>query len=128
MQRSCDSCGKPYEARRKTSRFCSDTCRMRNQRAPKSREPVSPKPSGTDLQSVTERELAAVGRLETVLGQQAIELAGRISSSHETGAAIASLSKEFRAVMEAAMEGVGVAADPLDELRARRERKRSTAG
>jgi hypothetical protein len=78
------------------------------------------------LVEATQRELSDASRLETVLGRQAVELARRIASPSETGASVASLSKEFRAVMEAAMEGVGVAADPLDELRARRERKRAT--
>jgi len=28
MKRNCDTCGDEYEYRRKTSRFCSDKCRM----------------------------------------------------------------------------------------------------
>lgn len=125
MQRECDSCGKPFEAKRKAARFCSDTCRKRNQRAPKPRAKDPSAMPSTDLVAVCERELQAASRLDTVLGRQALELARRIASPHETGSSVASLSKEFRAVMEAAMEGVGLKADPLDELRARREAKRA---
>jgi hypothetical protein len=82
---------------------------------------VKAKPS--DLVSTTRRELESAGRLDTVLGQQTLILAERIDSPHETASGTAALSKEFRAVREAALEGVGIAANPLDELRARRERK-----
>lgn len=132
MQRKCDSCGKTYEAKRAASRFCTATCRKRAQRAPSvvalpppdvDDTPSTPAASG--LVSATIAELEEAGRLGTVLGQQAVELAKRVSSPHETGASVASLSKELRAVMESAMEGVGVASDPLDELRARRDRKRN---
>lgn len=125
MQRRCDRCGKSYEAKRPTSKYCSSSCRARQSQSPKPVADLPTKRTGTDLHAVTERELTEAGRLDTVLGRQALELAQRITSSQETGSAVASLSKEFRAVMEAAMEGVGIAADPLDELRARRERKRS---
>jgi len=38
---------------------------------------------------------------------------------------LAALARELSATMTAAMAGVAVAADPLDEIRARRDRKRS---
>lgn len=128
MQRSCDSCGVEYQAKRKASRYCSDTCRKRAQRSPdrSPRRSVEPRDGGVPrLVTATRAELEDAGRLDTVLGQQAMALAERIASPHETGAAVASLSKELRAVMEAALDGVATKADPLDELRARRERKRA---
>lgn len=126
MRRSCDSCGKPYEAKRKASRFCSDTCRKRNQRTPaQPLTPIEDAMVSAGLVNATVRELEAADRLDSVLGRQALELARRIASPHETGASVASLSKEFRAVMEVAMDGVGIAVDPLDELRTRREHKRN---
>jgi hypothetical protein len=42
----------------------------------------------------------------------------------DTGSGTAALSKELRAVMVAAVQGAPAAADPVDELRARRDRKR----
>lgn len=67
-------------------------------------------------------------RLDTVLGQQALALAAQIVSPFQTGAGVASLSKELRAVMAEAMRGVAAAADPVDELRRRRDAKRAAAG
>jgi hypothetical protein len=70
-------------------------------------------------------ELQAAGRADTALGQQALALAERVNNPRDTGSAIAALSKELRAVMVEALKGAEVAADPLDELRARRDRIRS---
>jgi hypothetical protein len=45
-------------------------------------------------------------------------------SVFDTGGGLAALSKELRAVMAAALLNAAVAANPLDELRARRDAKR----
>jgi hypothetical protein len=55
----------------------------------------------------------------------ALEVAKRASSPTETGAAVAALMRVFALTMDRALEGVAVAADPLDELRLRRDRLRS---
>jgi hypothetical protein len=127
MQRSCDSCGKPYEAKRKASKFCSDTCRKRAQRSPKLGPVFGPTSTGLGdasvLYTTIMQKLEAVGRVDTVAGQQALTLAGRMSSPSETGAAVASLSRQLSATMAEALAGTAVAADPMDELKARRERK-----
>lgn len=130
MSRSCEACGKDLVGRPAKTRFCGASCRSRAHRSPK---PLTPTPRSADplvpgpgpLAAAAMVELEAAGRLSSVVGAQALALAARIESSVETGAAVASLSKEFRAVMAAALEGVGVAADPLDELRARRDFKRN---
>ena len=130
MQRPCDSCGREYEAKRPRSRFCGATCRQRAARAPAPvphQKAVATAPLTTPLTGladVTRREMEAAGRLNTTLGQQAVALAARIESPMETGASVASLSRELRAVMAEAMQGVAVARDPMDELRARRDLKR----
>ena len=59
-----------------------------------------------------------------MLGQVALLLAERMCE-FDTGSGTAALSKELRAVMVAAVQGAPAAADPVDELRARRDRKRS---
>lgn len=127
MQRTCNACGKPYQAQRSTSKFCSSSCRARAaQGAPiASATPIAEASGG--LSAATERELRDAGRFDTILGQQALALARRIESPAETGASVASMSKEFRAVMAEALDGVNAAADPLDELRLRRDRRRSSA-
>lgn len=87
-------------------------------------QPVEDVPTG-GLVDATKRELETAEVLDTVLGQQALALAQRILSPASTGASVASLSKELRTVMSEATAGVKVADDPLDELRARRDRKRT---
>jgi hypothetical protein len=72
----------------------------------------------------TKVELEAAGRLDSVLGQQALRLAQQMSG-FETGGGMAALSRELRATMAEATRGAAVAADPLDELKARRDAKRA---
>jgi hypothetical protein len=68
-------------------------------------------------------ELIEGERLDTALGAQALEIAARMSSPFETGSSIASLSRELRAVMNDALKNAKKVADPVDELRQRRDRK-----
>jgi len=137
MQRKCASCGRSYQATRPNSKFCGDTCRKRAQRSPKkSPEPVdlslpellaglgSAKTSWPLTDAAT-RELEAADRLDTVLGQAALVLARRIESPMETGASIASMTKQLRETLADALKGAQQAADPLDEIRARRDSKRA---
>jgi len=133
VKRECDECGLQYVARRGNSRFCGDTCGKRAQRARAAgmRLPtatVDGHKAPSDLERATARELEAAGRLESVDGQIALLLAGRIGSRRETGAATASLAKQFSVTMDEALGGVAKAADPLDEIRARRDRKRGVGG
>jgi len=131
MQRHCDECGHCYTARRASSRFCGDTCGKRSQRARAAGIPFLAvtsddlgAPPSLLVEAVT-RELDEVGRFGTVAGQAALLLAGRIASRRETGAATAALARELSTTMDRALGGVAKAADPLDEIRARRDRKRS---
>jgi len=137
VERECGSCGRSYEARRASSLFCGPTCRQRASRALAAGLP--PRPSTSDerdeaptppseLERAVTRELEAAGRLQTAFGQVAVELAYRVASPHETGAAVASLARELGATMAAALAGVAQTADPLDEIRARRDRKRGVGG
>jgi len=129
MQRRCDECGHCYTARRSTSQFCSGACQKRAQRARAAGLPLRAatlddrEAAPSELERVVARELEAAGRLQSVAGQVALELAFRVASPHETGAAMASLARELSATMAKALAGVAVAADPLDEIRARRDRK-----
>lgn len=131
MQRECESCGRSYTASRASSRFCGDTCGKRSQRARAAGIPLlaaaldGHEAPPSELERATIRELEAVGRLQSVAGQMAVLLARRIGSRRETGAATASLARELSATMTKALGGVANAADPLDEIRARRDRKRS---
>jgi hypothetical protein len=80
-------------------------------------------PSGS-LAAATQAELDRAGRLGSAVGQAALALARRIDASQgETGSALAALVREHRATLAEAVKDAEVAADPLDELRNRRERK-----
>jgi hypothetical protein len=48
------------------------------------------------------------------------------SSRVDTASSFASLMRELRACLDAALEGSKIADDPLDEIRARRQRKMSS--
>lgn len=68
--------------------------------------------------------LEAAGKVDSMLGQQALTLAKQLSKSSTTG--LASLSRELRAIMvdlvgSQANAGAG---DLIDELRARRNAER----
>jgi hypothetical protein len=117
MQRNCDVCGRSYAAKRSTSKFCSDTCRQRAARAP-----GAPEASESGLVAVITRDLKAAGRLETAAGQQALILAGRLGWPMDSGSSQAALSRALTEVLAVALDGAA-AADPLDELRARRAAK-----
>ena len=75
------------------------------------------------LERATLRKLEAAERAETVEGVHALVLAAQIDGAPP--AAVGGLSKAFLTAMEVALDGVGIAADPLDELRARRDAKRT---
>jgi len=77
------------------------------------------------LTDAATRELEAADRLDTVLGQAALVLARRIESPMETGASIASMTKQLRETLADALKGAQQVADPLDEIRARRDSKRA---
>lgn len=127
--RSCDVCGRTYDAKRPSSRFCGATCRKRHQRSPGVAAVPAPTvlaaaPGG--LHAATHAELEAADRLETALGAAALALASRVDSgSAEQGSAFAALVREHRAALAEALRGANPAANPLDELKARRDRKRA---
>ncbi len=124
MNRECDACGTEYEAQRRTSRYCSTRCRMRASR--RIEAPVAAESPGSgELVEALRRELADAGRLDTALGQQALALAVKLASPFDTGSAMAAVSRELRAVREEALRGAEQVADPLDELRLRRDAKRA---
>jgi hypothetical protein len=120
----CFTCGKPFDFQMPHAKYCSTLCKRRGQRglslqgATVAREPAS------RLVEVVQRDLAAAGVLETLLGQIAVELAPALTSPHSSGSAKATLSKEFSRVMDAALGMSTTRTDFLDELKLRRDRKR----
>lgn len=125
----CMACETSFEAKSPRATYCSPTCRKRGSRAgvKASVEPIRP-PSDPDadppLLAATRRELEEAGVADTGLGQQAIELARRMSDPRAMGLSVAPISKELRQVKAEALM-VAPAASSLDELRLRRDRKRN---
>ena len=132
MQLACQVCEETFEAKRATAKYCSGRCRKRNQRgggAAKAKERGAERPSGVgSVAAATLIELQEASRLQTPLGQAALALAHRLDMSQmDTGAGVASLAKQLEATLAAATADAEVAADPIDELKAARERKRHAA-
>lgn len=123
MRRSCDGCGKPYEAKRSDSKFCSSTCRSRASVARVHAPAVAVVPVDDPSESVyavTREILSGVERLRSAAGVKALVLARQMDAPGHTGPSLAALSKEHTALLAQALEGVQVAADPVDELEKRR--------
>jgi hypothetical protein len=122
VRRSCEGCGCQFVPKAAHQRFHDNNCRLRaHRRGPgKAAEPTS-----VSLVMATELELGTVGATDSVMGQQALELARSLVSPFTTGAAKASLSKEFRSVMAEVLAGSVGRSDELDELRTRRDAKRA---
>jgi hypothetical protein len=136
MQATCQGpgCGRIFEAKRPSARYCSPKCRQRGHRSPAARDETPEKPAPVrrappdGLVAATEAKLAAAVRLDGPEGQAAMVLAARIEHGEaETGASVASLVKQYHATMAEALKD-GEAASPLDELRARRERRFAADG
>ncbi len=62
-----------------------------------------------------------------MIGQHALEIAKRIVGAPGMNTGVASLSKELSRVMGEARSVSTVAADPVDDLKARRDAKRAAA-
>lgn len=125
MQRSCDICGKPYEAVRSTSRYCSSTCRSRAHLSGQSvptlaviaEHPASP----GRVTAATRAEAEALGQEGSALAEAALVLALQVDALPDPRT-LPALTREWRATMaELRAASVGVSVNPLDELRRRRD-------
>lgn len=127
----CAQCGKPFEARTPRALMCGDTCRKAKSRGVTPRPPADPEAPAAPsyeggFEKATRTELEKLHKLDTMLGQQALVIARRMSDTAETGAAVATLSKEHSRLMAAVSAGA-TTADPVDEARATRERDQREA-
>lgn len=128
MRRECAVCSAPFEAQRPQAKYCGDTCRQRAKRGGLAQSrTAAPRPaSDSGLLEAVRAELEGAGRLDTVAGQHALELANRIVNAPGMNTGVAALSKQLQAVLAEALRNSGQSVNPLDELRARRDRKRRT--
>jgi hypothetical protein len=131
VDRVCAGCGRSFQSKTYRAKSCSAVCRTRVSRA--NRDPVAPLVSalplpegaaavGEGCEALVVQALTQANRLRTVKGQIAIALARRVDASTVV-MGFAALTKELERAYEAAMAGVTAEADPLDEIRARRDAK-----
>lgn len=135
----CAGCGKSFEGKRSTARFCGATCRKRGSRRGGGKV-VSIGKAGVDqagddddrtplelpLVDVYADALREAGRLETPLGQHVIVLAAKMVGAFETGSGVAALSRQLDVVFDKAMRGVA-RGDSLDEFSERLRAKQAAA-
>lgn len=135
--RTCSGCGVALPAPSGSGRPRSkcETCSPPRRRDTRRRAPhklaeveALPAPAAaTGVYGATLTELESAGRAGTSAGQAALILADQLVNGSHSGAGYAALVKELRATLDAALEGAAVAADPLDELKRRRDQKIGSA-
>lgn len=135
MERRCESCGKTYETRSPRSRFCGSTCRSRAFRGQPGAGLVAlPAPQGPvaggELVRSVEKELRDVDRLDSFLGQAAVDIARRIEGNGRAPLSqVAAAHRELRAAVAEAKKGAHQEKSALqkrrDELAARRAKRQA---
>lgn len=141
-ERGCEApdCAVRFVPRRSTARYHSATCQRRASRARKAveREAAEEAKTGTDaehgLVKAVRAQLAEAGKLETVNGQLALELARRAVTPESS---LVSISKELDSRLTAALgtaasandlPPASVEQDDVTKAREARDRKRANAG
>lgn len=135
--KTCVCCGKELVGKSSRAKYCDETCRKRVQRRGPAAEvvnfpapvPVVPveRPGYGPIGTAVYADLEAANRVGTVAGQMALALANRMDNgSMETGAGYTSVAKQLRETLAEAVAGAQKVNDPVDELRARRDRKLGT--
>ena len=126
-RRPCDLCGTPYVAKTKRSKFCSDKCRIRNHAG---KPPIpAPRPVVIDVASgvtsETKAALESLGKLNTPEGQAALVLAAKIDAGIDPLSAINGAVKQLGDTLAGLRQQSTPVADPVDELRRQREKRRA---
>lgn len=119
MEKICGDCGRPFQAKRLSAKFCSDLCRKRAQRrgsSPRARQEEFAAASGAP--GPVERQVRAdVGALVTAhpMGEALAEMSYSLARTLDAGAgmAVAAVNRELRANL---IELSRLAVDDADEL------------
>ena len=69
-------------------------------------------------------ELEAIGKEATPMGAVALTIAARLDAGGDPGSAMAAMAKELRATMVELVRSAPALADPVDELKRRRDERR----
>lgn len=106
MLKPCGRCGKQFEAKRSTAKYCGSTCRsqaslIRGEGGEVVPLNIVPPATSTDAESglvaITRETLTAAKVVDTVPGQSALILAARIMAGQDTGSAMSSMVKQLAA-------------------------------
>lgn len=118
--RECQTCGASLEGRRGHARFCSDVCRARGAKQ-RPAPVVAPETGAGRLAAATTAEAQTLG-VDGPLAVAALLLAEQADAADQR--ALPALMREWRAAMAElrAASTATASANPLDELRRRRER------
>jgi hypothetical protein len=126
--RDCDECGKAYEAKRKTSKFCSTQCRVKANRRPskvgkakaKADAAAPAKPLAPTYDALAEQvtqTLTTMKAYDTIAGKAALRVAQQIDRGGDTGSAVATLSTQLmRLVDQAKAEAAPLNRDKADDV------------
>jgi len=127
MSRTCEACGKPLNTANSRAKYCSDTCRARVSKGNVVPIPqrAAPDPTAVLLVDATRDMLAEYGRESHPLGLAALEVARSLADVNTPASAKAALAKQLEVLLSAATKGAKVAANPVDDIRARRDAKRA---
>jgi len=77
------------------------------------------------IRTAVRDELEAIGKADSPMGTVALRLASRLDAGEDPGSAMAAMAKELRTTMAELTRSAPAAADPVDELKKRRERRLS---
>lgn len=129
MASDCPGCGGPImgapgEAGRGRPRKYCLTCRPSRAKTPPPAQVLPPTPIGS-VYDATRAVLTDTGRLHTPMGAAAMVLAEHIDTGEQSGSALSSMVKQLSAALAEATANAKTEANPVDELRAKRDRKRA---
>lgn len=89
---------------------------------PRKRTPVA---DTTTVVGAVTAQLEQIGKAGTPTGRAALVLAARLDAGADPGSAMAAMAKELRATMAELAKTATAMVDPVDELRRKREQRRS---
>jgi len=137
MLKPCGRCGKQFEAKRSTAKYCGSTCRSQaslirgegGEVVPLNIVPAATPPdaSETGLIAVTRDALTMAKVIDTVPGQSALILAARITAGQDTGSAMSSMVKQLAASVSEAL-ALQKSKSWLDKVQEERDRVLRSVG
>ncbi len=126
MIAECTLCGTEFETESYKAKWCSDRCRKRHERG-QAVTAIARTPAGRVADAVR-IQLEEVDGLDSPLGAAALVLAERIDGAGghaDTGSALASLVRELRTTLAAALDAAPDESNVIDDLIARRAARRA---